>query len=202
MGFPLRLKRNLRKQLGRKNVKFMRGWKTNYTGPWLGVGRLPVALVLHHTAGAATSSTDPNHPGNQKGANMGVVRFVQSHYRVPAANFTLDRDGSLYVHAANPIWHAGLGSFAGKSPWNVLGVRTNQGNRYMLGVEVVSKGLKKDFTDAQIKALKGLQEACGEAARWPERKRRAKVRRPRHADWTKRKVDILYSHDEIDRWMK
>lgn len=203
MGFAWRLKTNLKKRIPGGRVVFMRGWTKNYTGPWLGVGGLPVALVLHHTAGAATESTDPKHPGNQKGANSGVVNFVQNHYKVPAANFTLDRDGTVYVHACRPIWHAGLGSFAGQVPWNALGVRTNQGNRYMLGVEIVSKGRKKDFTKAQIEALKELQEACGRAARWPARKSRAKVRRPRHKDWApRRKPDIIYSHEEIDRWMR
>jgi hypothetical protein len=62
--------------------------------------------------------------------------------------------------------------------------------------------LKKDFTRAQIDSLKKLQEACGAAAGWPSLKRRAKVRRPRHKDWTTRKIDIIYEHDEIDRWMK
>lgn len=201
MGFAWRLRRALKREIPGGKVKFMRGWKTDYTGPWLGYKKLPVALMLHHTAGAATESTNPKNPGNQPGANMGVVRFVQSHYRVPAANFTLDRDGTVYVHACRPVWHAGLGTFQGKAPWSALGVRTNMGNRYMLGVEIVSKGRKEDFTQAQIDALVGLQKACGEAARWPERKRMAKVRRPRHRDWTTRKPDILYSQKEVDVWM-
>ena len=196
-----RLKRELDRLLPGKLV-YMKGWRKNYNGNWLGFKARPVALMLHHTAGAATDSTNPKHPGNQKGANAGIVNFIQNHYRVPAANFTLDRDGTVYVHAANPVWHAGLGSFTGKKPWNILGVTKDQGNRYMLGVEIISKGLKKDFTDAQIKALKQLQEACGAAAEWPVSKRRAKVRRPRHKDWTTRKIDIIYDHNEIDRWMK
>ena len=95
MGFAWRLKTNLRKQLGKNKVVLMKGWTTNYTGPWLGYKGLPVALVLHHTAGARTDSVDPRDPGNQKGANAGIVNFVQNHYRVPAANFTLDRDGTV-----------------------------------------------------------------------------------------------------------
>ena len=202
MSFARRLKKALAANIPGGRVEYFRGWRKNYTGHWLGTGGLPVALMLHHTAGAATESTLPSAKGNQPGANRGVVQFVQSHYRVPACNFTLDRDGTVYVHACNPIWHAGVGSFVGKKPWDVLGCRDNQGNRYMMGVEIVSKGRKKDFTKAQIEALKGLQEAVGEAARWPVEKRRAKVRRPRHKDWTTRKIDILYDHPEIDRWMK
>jgi hypothetical protein len=202
MSFPRRLKKALKENIPGEKVKYFRGWKKNYTGPWLGANKLPVALMLHHTAGAATESTLASAPGNQTGANSGVVNFVQNHYRVPAATFTLDRDGTVYVHAANPIWHAGVGSFKGKKPWDILGCKDNQGNRYMMGVEIVSRGKKKDFTKAQKEALKGLQEAVGEAALWPVQKRRAKVRRPRHKDWTNRKIDIIYDHSEIDRWMK
>ena len=202
MSFPRRLKKTLRENIPGGKVKYFRGWKKNYTGPWLGANKLPVALMLHHTAGATTESTSPKAAGNQTGANSGIVNFVQNHYRVPAANFTLDRDGTVYVHAANPIWHAGVGSFKGKKPWDIFGCKDNQGNRYMMGVEIVSRGKKKDFTKAQKEALKGLQEAVGEAALWPVQKRRAKVRRPRHKDWTQRKIDIIYDHPEIDEWMK
>ena len=202
MSFARRLKKALAANIPGGKVKYFRGWRKNYTGPWLGHEGLPVALMLHHTAGAATESTLASAPGNRAGANMGVVNFVQHHYRVPACNFTLDRDGTVWVHAANPVWHAGVGSFSGKKPWDALGCRDNQGNRYMMGVEIISKGRKKDFTQAQIEALRGLQEAVGEAAGWPVEKRRAKVRRPRHKDWTTRKIDILYEQSEIDSWMK
>jgi hypothetical protein len=37
-----------------------------------------------------------------------------------------------------------------------------------LGVEIMSKGKKKDFTAAQKASLDGLLEACGVAAKWPE----------------------------------
>ena len=195
-----RLRRNLDKNV--KKLVYMDGWRKNYTGEWLGEKKRPVALMLHHTAGAATDSTNPANKGNLKGANAGIINYIQNHFPVPAANFTLDRDGTVYVHAANPVWHAGKGSFTGKKPWDILGIPRDQGNRYMLGVEIVSKGLKKDFTKAQIEALKGLQEACGAAADWPELKRRSKIRRPRHKDWTARKIDIIYEQDEIDVWMK
>ena len=201
MLFEFRLKRALDKHLPGKVVYFPK-WRSNYTGRWMGAGHKPVALLLHHTAGAATESTDPKAKGNQKGANDGVINYVQHHFKVPAANFTLDRDGTVYVHAANPVWHAGKGSFRNKSPWDILGIGDDMGNRFMLGVEIVSKGKKKDFTKAQKDSLKQLQEACGVAAGWPELKRRAKVRRPRHKDWTNRKIDILYEQDEVDRWMK
>jgi hypothetical protein len=199
MSFSRELKKSLDAHLGTR-VRYMRNWTKDYTGAWRGPSGYPVALVLHHTAGAATDSTDPRHPGNKTGANNGVVNFVQNHYKVPAANFTLDRDGTVYVHAANPVWHAGLGSFQGKPPWSSHGIPNNDGNRWMLGVEIVSKGRKKDYTKAQIESLVALIEACKDAAEWPHTGTRFL---PRHKDWAgRRKVDIVYENAEVQEWLR
>jgi len=193
------LQKALVAQLGTDKVVFMKNWKKNYTGDWLGPKKRPVALVLHHTAGAATTSTNPNNPGNKKGANDGVIRYVQTNYPVPAANFTLDRDGTVYVHAAYPIWHAGRGEFGKDTVWNEFKIPRDMGNRYMLGVEIVSRGLEPDFTEAQKKSLVALQKACGQASGWPNC---TKLYHPRHKDWAPtRKIDIKYSQDEVDKWM-
>jgi hypothetical protein len=198
MSFSNRLKKALDARLNGR-VRYMRNWTNMYTGPWKGPGGVPVALVLHHTAGAATDSTDPKHPGNQRGANNGVVNFVQSKYKVPAANFTLDRDGTVYVHAANPVWHAGEGTFVGKEPWAAFGIPRNDGNRWMLGVEIVSKGRKKDFTKAQIDSLIALINACRDAGNWSHTGTKYL---PRHRDWAgPRKVDIVYDNREVQRWL-
>ena len=180
---------------------FMPKWSVVRSTGWRGNGT-PKALVLHHTAAAATSSTNPAAPGNQPGANAGVINFIQNHYEVPAANFTLDRDGRIFVHCAWPIWHAGLGSFRGKEPWESLGIPDNLGNNYMLGVEVMSKGVVKDFTAAQKDSLSYLLTACAAASGWePPHGAHSLLRRPRHKDWTTRKVDILYSQEEIGSWL-
>lgn len=200
MTFASRFKNALVAELGDK-VVFQKKWSVKRRGPWRPENRLPVALLLHHTAAAATESTDPRNKGNQKGANDNVIRYIQTHYEVPAANFTLDRDGSVYVHSIYPVWHAGKGSFKNKKPWSTFAIPDDMGNDWMLGVEIMSKGLKKDFTKAQKQSLKALQEACGVACRWPEGKRKATVRHPRHRDWTTRKIDILYSQDEVNEWM-
>jgi N-acetyl-anhydromuramyl-L-alanine amidase AmpD len=199
MAFHDELKIALVSTLGKRKVVFQSKWDRLHSSRWRGAAAKPVALVLHHTAGAATDSTDPANPGNKKGANKGVIDFIQSHYEVPAANFTLDRDGTVYVHAAYPIWHAGLGTFKNKKPWSSLAIPDNLGNNYMLGVEVVSKGLKKDFTEAQKESLVLLLKACAKASDWPNTNL---VRRPRHKDWTTRKIDIIYENAEVAVWIK
>ena len=185
----------LRQRLGDK-VVFIDDWDKVRRKPWPRKG-VPVALMVHHTAGAATSSRDPNHPGNRKGANAGIVNFVQNHYRVPAANFTLDRDGTVYVHSAWPVWHAGRGSFTGVKPYDRLGINDNLGNDYMLGVEVVSKGFKRDFTKAQKVSLGKLANACKDAAGWKGFYRRL----PNHKTWApNRKIDSRYTLLALRRW--
>lgn len=201
MSYSDDLKAALITRLGRDHVTFMKDWTKNYTGAWKSRGR-PLALFLHHTAAAATSSDKPSAPGNQKGANNGVINYIQNHFKVPAANFTLDRDGTVYVHAANPIWHAGLGTFKRKTPWDTLGIPDDMANRYCLGVEIVSKGQKKDYTTAQKKSLALLIQACADAAHPNTWKPLWLKNRPRHKDWTTRKIDILYTNDEVKAWIE
>lgn len=196
MNYAVALKGNLDRRLPGK-VVYMPKWSTaSRKIDWRARGKKPNALLLHHTAGAATDSTDPKHKGNQKGANAGIINFVQSHYPVPAANFTLDRDGTVYVHSAYPVWHAGLGDFKGQEPWNRLGIFKDAGNDYMLGVEIVSKGVKKDYTAAQQESLVALMAAVGAASGWDGYNL---LRHPRHKDWApRRKVDIVYTQPEVD----
>ena len=151
-----------------------------------------------HTASCATQSKSAKAPGNQKGANNGTINYIQNHYDVPAANFTLDRDGTVYVHAANPVWHAGVGTFKGKPPWDTLHIPDDQGNRYMLGVEIMSQGKIEDYTKAQEKSLALLIDACAAAGGWEPLWLK---NRPRHKDWTTRKIDILYSNEEVKAWV-
>lgn len=199
MTFSDRLRQSINTHVSGR-VKYFKNWDKNYTGPWQGPGGVPVALVLHHTAGAATSSQNPRHRGNKKGANNGVINYVQNHFRVPAANFSIDRDGTLFVHAANPVWHAGRGKFRRLSRWRSLRVPKDQGNRWMLGVEIVSKGRSPDYTKAQIDTIVALARACRDAARWEGTGRK---RLPRHKDWApRRKIDIVYSNKQVQQWIK
>jgi hypothetical protein len=195
MKYAQELQTALRARLGGQ-VVFMPEWDKQRRVGWRPNGE-PVALMVHHTAGAATESTDPKHPGNQRGANRGVINFVQNHYEVPAANFTLDRDGTVYVHSAYPIWHAGKGSFKGVKPYQALGIPDDMGNDFMLGVEVVSKGRRRDFTAAQKRSLGKLANACKDASGWSG----FKMRLPNHKTWAPaRKVDSRYTLATLKRW--
>ncbi len=195
MAYADKLAVALKRELGGK-VKFWTGWRTRGKGDF-GRGR-PVGMILHHTAGAATSSMNPRHPGNRTGANNGVVRYVANHpdFGVPCSNFCLDRDGTVYVMCAEWTYHAGLGSFRG-TRWAPLGVPDGSANSYMLGVEIVSKGLSDDLTEAQWKSLAALARACADASGWPDT---STLRLPRHRDWApKRKVDIKASNAKVQQ---
>jgi hypothetical protein len=180
----------------------MDGWKREwYRSSWASNKGRPVALILHHTAGAATSSTNPNHAGNQHGANDGQIKYVNRHpsYNMPCSAFTLDRDGCIYVNAALPCYHAGEGSFRG-TEWSSLGVPDDSANSYCLGVECVDKGQEKTFTDAMKESLRWLAEACAEASGWKDT---STLYLPRHKDWAPtRKVDIKYSNSDVQKWME
>lgn len=180
-------------------VSYMKGWEKRRKGPWKGEKGRPVGLMLHHTAAAATESTSAAVPGNQRGANAGVINYIQAHWEVPAASFTLDRDGRVYVHSCQPVWHAGVGKFT-EQPWQSWGIPANAANSWFLGVEIMSKGRKKDYTLAQKKSLALLIKACSEAS--PDWEPLWLKNRPQHKDWTDRKVDLRYSNAEVKAWIE
>lgn len=180
MRFDRALQNSLAKWLG-DDVTFADGWLTRNTGRWRGrIINAPVGALTHHTAGG--SSTAPN-------GNPGVVQYViHPSSAVPYANAVVDSTGHVTICAAYPVWHAGLGDFAG-TRWARLGVARNAGNHYLWGTEVVSAGVKADFSPAQVRALARLHCALREAARWP----RFTYRLANHKDWApKRKVDSRY----------
>lgn len=195
-GFAARLEVALDKRLPGK-VYYFDKWDDKLRGiSWKRKGN-PVALMIHHTAGSATSSRLASAPGNQKGANKGVINYVQSKFRVPAANFSLDRDGSVYVHCAYPVYHSGRGSFKGVDRFARLNIPDDRAADYLAGVEVVSKGLKKDFTQAQKESLGALANAMKEAAGW----KGMWMRLPNHKTWApKRKIDSKYKLSTLRKW--
>jgi hypothetical protein len=202
MTYAETLRGSLTAHLGRR-VKFYPLWDHDWLGPWQGrAGRKPVALLLHHTAGAATTSTNPVNKGNLKGANQGQVDYVARHFSAPASGFVLDRDGTVYCLAAYPCWGSGVGAFT-TVPFKQLCVPVNEGHRWMIQVEIVSKGLTPDYTTAQIASLVDLAQAVSDASGWDGT---PTYRLPQHGkDWAKplgRKIDIQYTHAQVQKWIK
>lgn len=170
-------------------VVFVKGWRTRNTGEWRSRRKKPLMMLMHHTAGAATTSRDPKNKGNRKGANAGVVQYcVAKKNTVPYCNAVVDRDGTIYILAAGPVWHAGLGSFK-KTRWALHRIPDDSANGYTFGVEVVSKGLKQDFTEAQMESIADLTCSVKAACSWIG----FGYRVANHKDWApKRKIDTQY----------
>ena len=63
------------------DIEWMSGWKNTWHGmsKWRGKNGNPVALMLHHTAGASTESVDSSHKGNKCSADEGQKKFVHRH---------------------------------------------------------------------------------------------------------------------------
>lgn len=186
MTFAAKLRAALLDQLGKDWVTFMPKWDQERRGITWRHGGVPDALMLHHTAACN---------GDKTGANASIIDYIQNHYTVPAANCTLDRDGRVYIHAAYPIFHSGLGSFRGRAPWSALKIPDNVAHDYLAGVEIMSKGLRKDFTVHQQDSLVFLLRAWRDASGWDNI---GTLRRPQHRSWApQRKVDLKYSDSEI-----
>ena len=184
-----------------QNVNWRSGWKNTWHGMASWGHGVPVALMLHHTAGAQTESADPKHPGNQSKADDGVANFVWRHpqFHSPASQFTLRRSGQLDVNAYLPCYHAGLGDFKG-TEWAPLSIPKDSANRFLMGVEIVSKGHQDDLTDAQWDTLATLVTALNGLAGWNDT---STLRLPRHRDWAPgRKSDIIASNAKVQHQLK
>jgi len=176
MAFADELKRELRKQFPKSQVKFTKGWRTR-GDKWMSGNGRPVGSLHHHTAGGSGKT------------NPGVIQWCQAPNQSHAwANAAIDRDGTVYIFGANAQWHAGLGSFAG-TRWEKLGIPKDTGNRWLFGTELVDPGLKRTLTREQKKAMSKLDVALRNACGWNG----FKLRCMNHKDWTNRKNDTKYS---------
>jgi hypothetical protein len=200
MSFDDDLRESLQQRIPANRLHFLDGWRSEwYRSGWAG-GR-PLALVLHHTAGAATSSQKKAHDGNQHGANDGQIDYVNRHpsYGMPASAFTIDRDGCIFVNAAWPCYHAGEGSFRG-TEWASLGCPDDSANSYCMGVECVDKGQSTTFTVAMKQAVALLAVSLADACHWSNT---GTLYLPRHKDWAPdRKVDLRYSNGSVQGWLE
>ena len=197
-----RIRKMLEDGLGDK-VVFNKRWNQTFKPSQWAKGK-PFGLITHHTAGAATSSTDPKAKGNQKGDNAGQIKFVENHpdFGSPASQFTLDRDGTVYVNCLGPTYHAGKSdpsNWKGSKWQKDSGCGTDAGNSYYMGVETVDKGQKKTFTDAQKESMGKLISVLADIFDW----KNLELAHLNHKTYAgPRKVDTKYTDEQIHGWVE
>lgn len=158
------------------------GWDNPAIGKY-GSGWKPAGVVLHHTANGGAKGNTPS------------LRWVLHNEYAPvrACHFLVGRDGMVHVVYALGCYHAGAGG-----PMRVGGVSIpkDEGNRYLYGIEVESKGTDPSvkagpsdvdgFTPAQVEATARLS---AELVRMLGKDESAVIR---HRDWAPgRKSDVL-----------
>lgn len=123
-------------------VREVAGWKTR-TAHRGGLTEVR-GILWHHTATAAKAVKERNNP---------TLKYMTDGLGYPLANYGLAWDGSLDVIAAGTGAHAGAGSYSG--------IPTDDGNRYLIGVEVEgTTGL--EWSDAQLETAAILGAAFDE----------------------------------------
>ena len=134
---PAQLKRALRR--AGLNVSYEPGWETPANDPF---GVSPShGVIMHHTA---NSGARGDHPSLYWMMN-------NQFYPVRAAHFLVGRSGKIMCVASRGAYHAGAGG-----PVRVDGrsVPKDQGNKYLVGIEIESKGTSKSTT-ARIDEVDG-----------------------------------------------
>lgn len=113
---------------------FENGWNSSSICPF---GVSPSAgVVIHHTAN-----------GGARGNAASLYWCLNNtYYPVRAAHFLIGRDGTVHVLSGRGSYHAGAG---GPKTLEGRTIPANQGNRYLVGIEIESKG-----TDPRTNARK------------------------------------------------
>lgn len=130
------------------NAVYYEGWDSAEIDPF---GVSPsMGIVMHHTAN-----------GGAKGNNPSVPWQVRNEFfPTRAAHVNIGRDGLVTVLAARGAFHAGAGGpvtiGSGTVPYN-------QGNKYLFGIELESKGTTAN-TDAKITDVDGITPQQVESA--------------------------------------
>jgi len=120
------------------------GWKTRGYNGW---GFAAVRGTLwHHTA------TNRAAFANNPAPTVELCKHGRSDLPGPLCQIVLDRNGVAHVIAAGWGNHAGPGAYPG--------IPRDQGNQYLIGVEMESSGVPPyDWTLAQLQAIPILRDA-------------------------------------------
>lgn len=115
------------------NATYYEGWDSAAIDPF---GMSPsMGILVHHTANSGAKGNNPSVPW----------QVHNEFYPVRAAHVNIGRDGLVTVLAARGAYHAGAGGpvsiGSGQVPYN-------QGNKYLFGVELESKGTSASTTAA------------------------------------------------------
>lgn len=123
------------------NTVYYNGWDSQEIDPF---GVSPsMGILVHHTANGGAAGNNPSVYWQAEGNPYAPVR---------AAHVNIGRDGLVTVLAARGAYHAGAGGpvtiGSGQVPYN-------QGNKYLFGVELESKGTSAN-TDAKVTDTDGI----------------------------------------------
>ena len=191
---------NAIKNAGIPKLKWWKGWdKNDWNGRkgWNSKTGNPLALLLHHNGGASTDSSKAEDNKDCKKDENGA-KFVNRHpdFDSPASQFFLRRCGQLDINGYTQCYHAGKGDFKG-TEWEGHKIPKDSGNSYMMGIEIASKGLKDDLTEAQWETLAKLAVALKDLYGWKDT---STYYFPRHKDWAPgRKSDIKASNSKVQK---
>lgn len=112
-------------------VTFEDGWNFAANDPF---GVSPsLGVVMHHTAN-----------GGAQGDHPSLYWMMHNEFApVRAAHFLIGRGGSIHCVAGSGAYHAGAGG-----PLTLDGAKipVNQGNKYLVGIEIESKGTSPSTT--------------------------------------------------------
>lgn len=134
---PAQLKRALRR--AGLEVSYESGWDVPANDPF---GISPsLGVIMHHTANDGA-----------KGDHPSLYWMMNNEFApVRAAHFLVGRSGKIMCVASRGAYHAGAGG-----PVRVDGrsVPKDQGNKYLVGIEIESKGTSKN-TKARVDEVDG-----------------------------------------------